>query len=326
MKTPPSIDLNTLLQDLDSTYGIRAQAATFIPRGEMSWGYHVESTRSAAYFLKIYRETALPAWAARLTYRLHDVCQIEQVSHPLPARSGEFLSTLAGFQAAVFPFIEGQSLWEVPHHSRQEVFHRLGQLLAQIHRCRTLTSECLRVERFEAWGLAEYRQVIEACSSPQALPGAAGEALNLLRPLKDRLANLLDDLLRCQQKARQASFTHCICHGDPTPGNILVTPGGLPYLIDWDDTILAPRERDLVFWERDEVFFENESSSPVLEGYRNTAGDCDLNPDVIGFYRRQWTVGEIAAFSHRLLFESQDEAQNQSDLENLQEELKWLWN
>lgn len=324
MKTAPDVDMTALQRDLAAGYGIHAVNITFLPHGECSWGYRIDTAGGEAYFLKLFRNSSLPAWAAQLVYRLHVVCHIRQVSYPLPARSGDVLNTLGGLQAAVFPFINGQSLFDLS--SRRETLYQLGRLLAQLHSCHELDLQCPRVEQFDAWGLESYHRVLEACSSLQALPGAAGDAQRLLRPLSGRLENLLENLLLFQQKARQCTFKHCICHGDPTPGNILVAPGGEPYLIDWDDVILAPRERDLVFWEQDDVFFENVPSSPVLDGYRSITGSFELDPDIIGFYQRQWTVGEIAAYGHRLLFERQDEQQNQSDLANLEEELRWLWN
>ncbi len=324
MKTEPDLDLTELQKTLAAIYGIHARAMRFLPHGECSWGYYVEAADGQGYFLKLFREQALLPWAARLVYRLHAGCRIRQVSYSLPALSGDMITTLAGCPAAVFPFIQGQSLFECTN--RREALYRLGQLLAQLHGCHALDRECQRTEQFDVWGLEEYRQVVEAAASPQALPGAAGEVQRLLRPLVSRLETLLESLLCFQQKARGRPYLPCICHGDPTPGNILVTPAGEPYLIDWDDIILAPRERDLVFWEHDDIFFENEPASPVLDGYRSIAGPFELDPDIIGFYHRQWTVGEIAAYGNRLLFEAHPEPQRRSDLENLKEELNWLWN
>lgn len=323
MKTPPTIDITILQRDLEQVYGITVHTLTFLPRGECSWGYRIETSSGDRFFLKLFRGDPLPAWAARLVYRLHEECHLEQVSYPLPARSGALIHTLAGYPSALFTFIESQSLFELS--ARREALDNLGQLLARLHACHALDSFCQRVERFDAWAVQEYRQVLDAARSTIALPGAAGEAQRLLKPLHSRLEQLLADLLQCQQKARARPFTPCICHGDPTPGNVLVAAGAAPHLIDWDDLILAPRERDLVFWEYSDMFSKSEPVSPVLDGYASIAGAFTLDPDIITFYHRQWTVGEIADYGHRLLFENPGEQQGQSDLENLAEELKWFY-
>lgn len=322
MKTPPAIDLEKLQRSLEEAYQIQVRAMRFVPRGECSWGYCVEGGDGQTYFLKLFRTKPLPAWAARLVYRLHADYGIENISYPLPARSGEVISSLGGYPAALFDFIEGPSLFQ--QQSKTETLYRLGELLACIHNCEGLREDCRRVEQFDIPGSATYDQIIKAVNKQTIQSGAAGEALRILRPVRKRLEGLKEEILLFQEKARKAPCVYCICHGDPTPGNVLVSSAGTPYLIDWDDIILAPAERDLVFWEKDHVFFDDPASYPVLAGYRSAAGEVRLDPDVIGFYHRQWTVSEISEYGHRLLFENHDEQQNEWDLDNLREELNWI--
>ncbi|MGC1211780.1 MAG: phosphotransferase [Micromonospora sp.] len=67
------------------------------------------------------------------------------------------------------------------------------------------------------------------------------------RDATDELATLLDrvDRLGAELRARPADLV--VCHGDPHLGNLLLGPDGRVFLIDWDDAVLAPRERDLMF-------------------------------------------------------------------------------
>ncbi|MGW5671525.1 phosphotransferase [Micromonospora sp. NPDC003776] len=67
------------------------------------------------------------------------------------------------------------------------------------------------------------------------------------REAADDLATLLDrvDRLGAELRARPADLV--VCHGDPHLGNLLLGPEGQVWLIDWDDAVLAPRERDLMF-------------------------------------------------------------------------------
>ncbi|MCW3841267.1 phosphotransferase [Micromonospora yasonensis] len=61
------------------------------------------------------------------------------------------------------------------------------------------------------------------------------------------LARLLSavDRLGTELRARPAELV--VCHGDPHLGNLLLGAEGQVWLIDWDDAVLAPRERDLMF-------------------------------------------------------------------------------
>ncbi len=326
MKTPPPTAPDEFRNLLEATYTLQVRSMHFIPRGECSWGYRVEGSDGRVYFLKLFRGSSFPAWVARLTDRLRVDGRIENISCPLPARSGMLLTDLCGYPAALFDFIEGPTLFQVP--SKAEILFHLGELLARIHACQEFREDCQRVEPFDIVGSEAYDQVIAALNSRNTQPcvagDAAGEARRLLQPVCKRLEALMEEILLFQEKARKAPSVYCICHGDPTPGNILVSAGGKPYLIDWDDMILAPPERDLVFWEKDQVFFAGQPSYPVLAGYRRVAGDIRLNPDITGFYHRQWTIGEIAEYGHRLLFENHTAQQNESDLDNLKEELNWI--
>jgi spectinomycin phosphotransferase len=322
MKTPPPIDPIELKRVLEETYRFHIQAVTFIPRGECSWGYRVEAGDGRAFFLKLFRGTPLPDWAASLVFHLHVDGKIENISHPLPAHSGEVLVDLGGYTAALFDFIEGQTLHQLK--SNASVLFHLGETLGRIHTCAVFRVDCRRIEQFDIWGQDTYDQVLAAAGSQTTTSGAAEAALHLLRPVRKRLEALREEILIFQEKARKVSCEFCICHGDPTPGNFLVGKDGTPWLIDWDDLILAPPERDLVFWENGDIFTPGQPDNPVFAGYRKIVGEFTLNPDVIGFYQRQWTVGEIAEYGHRLLFENNAEQQNESDLENLKEELHWM--
>ena len=69
-----------------------------------------------------------------------------------------------------------------------------------------------------------------------------------------------------------------VCHGDPHLGNLLLEPDGRVWLIDWDDAVLAPRERDLMFVVGGVLAF-----APVSPAERAAffAGYGPVNPDPV---------------------------------------------
>ncbi len=324
MKTPPPIAPGALEAGLEASYGLRPAGLRFLPRGECSWGYQVTETGGPSYFLKLYRTAPPPEWSARLVYRLSEEAGLAEISAPLPDQDGFLTSQVAGYPAALFHWIKGPTLRAVKE--RGEPLYRLGHTLARLHAFQDLRGECQRIENFDLDGEEDYRRVLAALANgmPKTVCPAARAALDLLLPVRDRLSALLEELLDVQARVRSKSLPLVICHGDPTPGNILVTAGGRAHLIDWDNLVLAPRERDLVFWADEQVPFGGETTHPVLDGYASLAGPVSLDEDIMDFYHHQWTVDEIAAFASRLLFETPDNEQAESDLANLKQELKWI--
>ena len=90
-----------------------------------------------------------------------------------------------------------------------------------------------------------------------------------------------------------------LCHGDPHLGNVLLVDGR-PWLLDWDDAMLAPPERDLVRLKSglggygpqdldEQVWFE--------VGY----GSADVDPVVLAYYRCTRAVEDIVYFAQDIL-------------------------
>ncbi|SCG74495.1 phosphotransferase enzyme family protein [Micromonospora inositola] len=85
----------------------------------------------------------------------------------------------------------------------------------------------------------------------RAVDGAADrwtrEVAARWRAAADDVSTLLDRVDRLGAELRDRPAELVVCHGDPHLGNLLLDPDGRVWLIDWDDAVLAPRERDLMF-------------------------------------------------------------------------------
>ncbi|MBB5868241.1 spectinomycin phosphotransferase [Allocatelliglobosispora scoriae] len=84
-------------------------------------------------------------------------------------------------------------------------------------------------------------------------------------------------------RLRDATAVEVVCHGDPHLGNLLVGPGGEVWLIDWDDAVRAPRERDLMFVLGGVLAFAPvtaQQRASFLDGY----GDVGPDPVRLAYY------------------------------------------
>jgi spectinomycin phosphotransferase len=91
-----------------------------------------------------------------------------------------------------------------------------------------------------------------------------------------------------------------LCHGDIHAGNVLIDAHERLSIVDWDNPILAPKERDLMYaggaqfgqartLEAEERLF--------YQGYGSTAVDAR----VLAYYRYERIIEDIAAYCNEVL-------------------------
>ena len=90
-----------------------------------------------------------------------------------------------------------------------------------------------------------------------------------------------------------------LCHTDAHPGNYLIADSGELYLVDWDNPIFAPKERDLMF------FGSGMTGNPPggqAEGwfYRGY-GPVEIDQNALTYYRYERIIQDIAEFCKQIL-------------------------
>jgi len=96
---------------------------------------------------------------------------------------------------------------------------------------------------------------------------------------------------------RDSNLKFVPCHADIHTANILVTPEQKMFIVDWDDTVLAPKERDLMFVLPGNTIQTREEQA-FLSGY----GKTEINQLAFAYYRYEWCVQEIGDFGNRVFF------------------------
>jgi Phosphotransferase enzyme family len=97
---------------------------------------------------------------------------------------------------------------------------------------------------------------------------------------------------------RREDLPYSICHADPHQGNLLLGKEGEVWLIDWDDVILAPRERDLMFVIGGVFGHPNEDQLRwFFEGY----GEVRVDPARLAYYRCVRALEDVGAFAADVL-------------------------
>jgi spectinomycin phosphotransferase len=111
----------------------------------------------------------------------------------------------------------------------------------------------------------------------------------------ERISTILQRTEFLSKRMQATNLEFVLCHADIHTANLLLSADDNIYIVDWDETMLAPKERDLLFvigsifndttngrWEK--LFFE---------GY----GETKVDPLALAYYRYDWCVEDIGAFA-----------------------------
>jgi hypothetical protein len=298
MLTPPDgVTEAALAPMLERWWGLAAASVQYQAVGWGSHHWEVTDTAARRWFVTLdelehKRQSAdepLTAGFGRLRAALAAARDLRDggagfVVAPVPTADGEPVARVSdGFGVAVYPFIDGQR-FEWGEFSSPA--HRLGVLglVATVH---TAPAAARRHARADDYAVL-HRDDLEAACAP------AGDALDCgpyARPAAllmkqhaapvGRLLARYDSLVR---QARSQGTAAVLTHGEPHPGNTMLTADGW-LLIDWDTALVAPPERDL--WSLDP------GDGTILEAYARATG-VRPQPYLLDLYRLQWDLADVA--------------------------------
>ncbi len=275
---------------LDEGWGIGPAALVYQPVG---WGSHHWSVTDAAgrrWFLTVdelhRRRTGTESLdgacrrlraALSVARGLHD-SGLAFVVAPLPARGGEPLIRVGDFAAALYPHLDGQSFgwgeYTAPGH-REAVL----EMVTAVHLAPAAARRAALRDDFTVPHLDGLHAALSG-DTPACGP-YAHRAVRLLtahaQPVRDLLAR------HEQRVGEHRDAPVVLTHGEPHPGNTMLTPVGWR-LIDWDTALLAPPERDL--------WLLAAADDSVLTAYARATGHTP-GPSLLDLYRERWTLTDI---------------------------------
>ena len=85
-----------------------------------------------------------------------------------------------------------------------------------------------------------------------------------------------------------------LCHADIHTANIIVDPQGEIRIVDWDETLIAPKERDLMFFVDDG--HKTRETDAFFAGYDGAL----INWLALAYYKYDWVVQEFADYGERI--------------------------
>lgn len=299
MLEKPDIADADILACLRREHGLNVTRITFLPLGaDRGTAVYRAVTDAADYFVKL-RSGGFDEMTILVPKLLHDQ-GIRQVIAPLATQSAQLWTPLGDFALTVSPFIEGCDAYEVDLIDDQWV--EFGRVLNAIHAAQIPATvlERIRREDFSAdWRerVRRYMGLIEESHFDDPVAAAVAAFLHERRELVERLVVRAETLGMVLQRR---SLPFILCHADIHAGNLLITPGGQVYIVDWDTLILAPKERDLMY-PGGGLFGDKRAPHDEEALFYRGYGAARIDADVLLYYRFERIVQDIAAYCEQLL-------------------------
>lgn len=294
-------DVDSIENVLASSYGLKASNIIHLDLGaDMSASTYKVNTGSGPTYLVKLKLGHINDISALLSDFLHHA-GIEQVIPFLKTLDGRFTHRLGSSTIMVRPFIEGRNGFGLTLTDNQ--WFTLGKLMRQIHDISlpVKIQKRIRSEKYSSnWRntVNELLPLIESNSnSKQDI--VANNFLNFLKGHVTVIRHLVERAEHLAQESHAMPLPKVLCHSDMHAGNIIIDETGKFFLIDWDNPIIAPKERDLMFIGGGVGNTWNEKYEEKL--FYNGYEGRDLNPKLLAYYRYERIVEDIAQYAHLLL-------------------------
>ena len=302
MLEPPPLAGATILNAVRNNYGFPVNDLAFLPLGNdaSAWAYRLRATKGLGYFLKV-RRGPINQGSPHVTRHLFDH-GLACIVAPLSTQTGFLWTHLAEYTLILYDYIDGPNAMAAGLSDQQ--WTAFGSALRQLHDTQLPASLATELKR-------------ETCQPLWAATVRALDAHIGTRQFSDASEQLLADcwqrrrteILSITARAeaigdqlRKATLACVPCHADAHTANILIDPNEGIRIVDWDDMLLAPKERDLAF-VAGATDPTNRTRPRTSELFFRGYGPSEVDLLALSYYRHEWAVQEIGDNGQRVFLQ-----------------------
>jgi Ser/Thr protein kinase RdoA (MazF antagonist) len=244
----------TLLNTIASSYGFDKVIASPAPRQLIAETYLLQVNDEQKLFCKLLNK---PIWIAKILNSLPVLDEMrrhgfERANYPIKTASGGLSITVADTLIVLFNYIQGQQT----ENYDQTAFGRLvGEVHALTPHIHVTIPQQDIVARHHHFYEKQFISILEGTHADPVLVALQA----VLRQHEAEIKKHYRTLEKLTLQFRASTHAAVITHGD-AGGNIIATSPTDLYLIDWDEILLAPPERDLWYYD---------SSPDFVAGYKS---------------------------------------------------------
>lgn len=298
MLEPPSLSTEKIISSLRDSFDIKISRLEFLPIGNdsNSWVYKVQSEKES-FFLKAKR---LPVYEPSLTIP-HFLKEqgLHQVVAPISSKARALYQTLDDFALILYPFIDGDNGMKLG--LTDEHWSQYGTFLKHLHTIRlpdnlskTIQQETFipHPERLEL--TKKFHATVLERSATNTIEK---ELVDFWQSRYEEIGTIITRTEELGQMLRREKLEFVLCHADIHTANLLIDRQGNLFIVDWDQPILAPRERDLMFIGGGIASHSFDTQRKLFyRGY----GQVNISPLALAYYHYEWAIQEFGDYTWRI--------------------------
>ena len=301
MLTKPDIADELIISRLQEEYEFQVVSLTFLPIGADSRTavYRVIADDGTTYFMKLRRKFNDVIVRVPLFLKENGV---QEIIVPYETKSGLHWADFNEHKIILYPFIDGKDGFEkelTDQHRRT-----LGTAFRKIHTAQIPPElkESIRKETFSTEWRDDMKSYLAQVEKKVFTEPTAAKLVEFMKSKQSEITHLIERSEQLASKLQSKPLELVLCHTDIHGGNILIRTDGQPpvlYIVDWDDPILAPKERDLMFIGGgiDESWKTKREEAVFYEGY----GKMEINIVALAYYRYERVIEDLVVICEQLL-------------------------
>ncbi|MDQ2691099.1 MAG: phosphotransferase, partial [Chloroflexota bacterium] len=127
----------------------------------------------------------------------------------------------------------------------------------------------------------------------------AANLAEFMRSRREEITHLITRTEELASELRAMPLETVVCHTDIHGGNILISDQDDLYIVDWDNPLLAPKERDLMFIGGgiDALWKSQREEAIFYQAY----GEARVDVVALAYYRYERIIEDLAVISRQLL-------------------------
>ena len=299
MREKLSISEDILRSCLQEQYGMTPLALEFLPLGldTKAVVYRVMGEHGIPFLLKV-KLGSLYEPSCFVPRHLNDQ-GISSVVAPVLTKNHALWAQLEGWTVIVYPFLDGDtSLTGMTDEHWKEVgtiFKRIHQTAAPSH-----SLQPLRKETFDPREYLRLARAFEIHHIGKLYDGGVSErSLRSSWMARQSIINTVVTSLEKLASALQSrSGPYVLCHADLHPANLIRNRTGQVFVIDWDEVMLAPKERDFIFVnELPKDSSMKQDLPPFFQGY----GQTEIDWVALTYYHWERVVQDLIEYAQVVL-------------------------